>query len=543
MNDNTANKRTPFILGAFLVSGACALIYEVIWTRALSLVLGSTVYALSTMLSTFMAGLAIGSYLGGKLSDRGKNLLAYFALCELGIGITGLASIPLIYKLPRLYLAIYRNFHLYPTVFFTIQVLLCAAVMLVPTILMGATFPLVSRRITENLNEMGRKVGDAYSLNTVGAVAGSLAVGFYLIPTYGIRGATLFAGVLNLLVAGSMLLVAGKGVRKPLMAALPIFIMAAAWEATAREETLFLNFYGFNEGVGGKTTAEIVENDRIWQQFQVFSGEYAEGAVRAFKGGDGSFVLQVGGKVEGTGRRDIANTLLLAYLPIAYHPGPRNFLTIGLGAGLTLSAAKEHIADLHLVEINPGVVDAVARHGQPGLLDNVRVIVNDARNYLMRTDVKYDIISSEPSYPTESSVASLFTRDFYEIAASRLTPDGIYSQWLPAYLLNKADLVMMVKTFATVFPQTTLWKVESSNDLIMVGGRSLRSYPAEEILKKVQRLSMSGFPVNCTLIGTPEQAAEIVRRPDIPVNSDDRPLLEFHAVNTILTRENASRHK
>ena len=115
---------TRVILAAFLFSGAAALIYEVIWTRTLSLVLGSTVYALSTMLSTFMAGLAIGAYFGGKISDRGGNLVLYFGLCELGIAVSGLASIPLIYALPSAYLALYRSLHLYPVLFFTVQILM-----------------------------------------------------------------------------------------------------------------------------------------------------------------------------------------------------------------------------------------------------------------------------------------------------------------------------------------------------------------------------------------------------------------------------------
>ena len=109
------------LLTAFGFSGAAALIYEVVWTRALSIILGSTTYALSTMLSTFMAGLALGGFLGGKLADRGKNLLLFFGLLELGIGIFGLITMPLIHQLPPFYFKIYRSFHLSPTVYFVFQ--------------------------------------------------------------------------------------------------------------------------------------------------------------------------------------------------------------------------------------------------------------------------------------------------------------------------------------------------------------------------------------------------------------------------------------
>jgi spermidine synthase len=245
-------------------------------------------------------------------------------------------------------------------------------------------------------------------------------------------------------------------------------------------------------------------------------------------------VLQVGGKIEGTSRDDLANTVLLAYLPLASHPAPRSFLTIGLGAGVTLGAARDHLRDVDLVEINPGVVEAIRRHGTPGLLDNLTVIRNDARNYLLATDKRYDVISSEPSYPTESAVANLFTRDFYEIAARRLNEGGVYCQWLPYYVLANDDVTMMLKTFATVFPHTWLWKVTNSLDLIMVGSKNPISLSAEEISAKVQRLNIHGYPLDFQLSRTPEQVREIASSGDVPVNTDDRPLLEYAVVDNML---------
>lgn len=377
-------RETRVVLTAFAVSGGAALIYEVVWTRAMSIVLGSTVYALSTMLSTFMGGLALGAYLGGKLSDRGKNLLFLFGLCELGIGVLGLTSIPVIYAMPRVYLDIFRRFHLYPSVFFAIQIAMCAAVMLIPTTLMGATFPFVTRKITENMAEMGRKVGDAYSINTIGAVIGSMAVGFYLIPTFGIKGAALFAAVLNLLVGGTMVVLGRRG-RAIIFFAVPAFIVVSLWSKNAYLETNMVNFYLMNRALDNRPFEAIVgfEHEN-WKQ--VFFEEHPEGSVKAYRTNDGKLVLQVGGKVEGTDARDITNTLLLAYLPIAAHPSSRNFLTIGLGAGVTLGAAKETIPEVDVVEINPGVINAVGLHGKSGVFDGVKMVVNDARNYLLTTD-------------------------------------------------------------------------------------------------------------------------------------------------------------
>lgn len=530
------SRETAFVLAAFLLSGVSALIYEVVWTRALSLVLGSTVYALSTMLSTFMAGLAIGAYMGGKFSDRGKNLLFLFALCELVIGVFGLASIPLIYSLPSYYLFVYNRFHLYPTLFFAVQIAMCSMVMLVPTIMMGATFPLVSRKITVALDEMGRKVGDAYCLNTIGAVIGSLAAGFFLIPRVGINGTAIVAGLLNLLVGLSMLLLSRRHAGKTLVAALPVFVLVMFWAGTARLETSLLNFYTANRGLGRSDAGAdfMLKGMASMQQQQVFYEEHMDGPVRAFKLPDGSLLLQVGGKLEGTIRSDIPNTKLLAYLPIAAHPEPVSFLTIGLGAGVTFGAARERLADVDLVEINPGVVKAVSLHGQPGLLRGARVIVNDARNHLLTAGRKYDIISSEPSYPTESGVANLFTREFYEIAAQKLNKGGIYCQWLPYYALSNSDVTMMIKTFGSVFPHVFLWKIPESMDLILTGSREPFRFGEDGIRQRVKEMFTGGEDLSFVVSRTPDQVRGIIENDSIPVNTDDKPVLEFNVVNNFL---------
>lgn len=527
-------KENAIVLAAFLVSGASALIYEVVWTRALSLVLGSTVYALSTMLSTFMAGLAIGSYCGGKLSDQKEDLLLLFGFCELGIGILGLASIPIIYSLPALYLYIYRTFHLFPTLYFTVQIALCAMVMLVPTTLMGATFPLVSKRITVSLAEMGRKVGDAYSFNTIGAVIGSLSVGFFLIPTFGIKGATTFAAILNLATGLSMFLLAKKGIRRSVGVAVPIFVVVALWSGTARLETSLINVYYGKRLLNEKTYREIVQRNKMDMR-EVFHEENAAGSVRAFKDSDDNIMLQVGGKMEGTSSDDIANTVLLAYLPIATHSSPMNFLTIGLGAGVTLGAAKEHVKNVDLVEINPAVIQAVTRHGKHGLLDGVGIKVNDARNYLLTTDKKYDIISSEPSYPTETVTASLFTKEFYEIAAQRLNTNGIYCQWIPYYMLSDTDVISAMKTFDSVFPFAFLVGVRHSGDLILIGSKEPFVHEAETIRERVERLNAAhSYDFDYYISKTPPQFKMIVQTFAAPMNTDDNPVMEFSAANNLL---------
>ena len=520
------------VLIAFGFSGAAALIYEVVWTRALSIVLGSTTYALSTMLATFMAGLAMGALIGGRLADRGKNLLLIFGLFELGIGIFGLITIPLIHLSPPLYFKIYKAFHLSPSVYFFFQFLLCSGIMLIPTTLMGATFPVVSKKVTTSLSEMGRWVGSAYSFNTFGAIIGSFSAGFILIPIFGVRTAAVIAACLNIFVSLTMIVLSKarlKGV------AITIFILSFATPLLAtllsKEESWPITYYIAQRYKDYKELEEERSGATV-----LLNKDYKEGKVKLWKTRDGFLVLQAGGKIEGTSYVDMVNTLLLAYLPIASHPEPKSFLTIGLGAGVTLQAAKEHVNKQYLVEINQGVLDALSRFGPPGLLNNVEVAVNDARNYLLLTEKKFDIISSEPSYPTESSVGNLFTKEFYDLATSRLNPGGVFCQWLPYYQLSDDDVMMMVKTFSSSFKYVYVWAVEHSLDLLLVGSNSPFKYNAEEIVERVHKLNTNGFPLSFILSKNPEQIQEVVQRyNNIPLNTDDRPLLEFHVAMNLLT--------
>lgn len=519
------------LLIAFGFSGAAALIYEVAWTRALSLVLGSTTYALSTMLSTFMAGLALGSFIGGRLADRSKNLILLFGLMELGIGIFGLVTVPLINALPPIYVGMYKAFHLSPSVYFFFQFLLCAGIMLIPTTLMGATFPVVSRQATSSLDEMGRWVGGAYSFNTIGAIIGSFSAGFLLIPIIGVMKATVVAASLNAVVGiGMVFLSKAKGRAAAAGVFAVVFAGALSTALFTEHRDVTGNFYTairFEGRPAGETTLNIGT--------LIYDKEWREGRVKLYRDKEGFLILQVGGKLEGTSEKDLANTLLLAYLPIASHPAPQSFLNIGLGAGVTLAAAKKHVKDVHLAEINEGVLEAISMHGPRGVLDGVDVALNDARNYLLLAGRKFDIISSEPSYPAESSVGNLFTKEFYELAASRLNPGGKFCQWLPYYILTDDDVAMMLRTFGSVFGHVYMWKTGESLDIIMVGSNEPFMFGPEEIGERVQALNIWNAPLPYALSRTPEQIRrETDRTRGLPLNTDDRPILEFHVAKNFL---------
>ena len=185
-----------FIL--FLLSGACGLVYEVVWSRVMTQIFGSTVLAVGTVLAAFMSGLALGSYLLGKKADRSPSPLRFYAYLELGVGLTALASMALMDRADTLYLALYRVLGESDVLLATARLVIAFALVMVPTVLMGATLPVLSRFVITRLSVVGSGLSSLYAINTIGAVTGALAAGFFLIRAVGIHRSVYLAVACNL---------------------------------------------------------------------------------------------------------------------------------------------------------------------------------------------------------------------------------------------------------------------------------------------------------------------------------------------------------
>ena len=186
------------LLGCFFLSGASALIYEVVWTRQLSLVFGVTLYAISAVLASFMGGLALGSWLSGRIADRLGRPAVWYGLCELGIAVAGALSSMAITALTPAYVWLNQvageGAPLGPIRFGA-----ACLILLVPTGLMGATLPFMVKASMGLLSRVGFNVSLLYAMNTAGAALGALAAGFFLIGGIGFQGSVYVAAALNVL--------------------------------------------------------------------------------------------------------------------------------------------------------------------------------------------------------------------------------------------------------------------------------------------------------------------------------------------------------
>jgi len=195
------------VLPLFLLSGAAGLVYEVTWTRAFGVVFGNTIFAVSTVLTAFMFGMAAGSWLFGSIADKSLRPLRLFALLEIGIGLYAFAFATILTTVDVFYSWFFQSFHpsFYPLSL--VRFVTSIIILLIPTALMGGTLPVLSKLWANRPQEkgasdagIGKSTGFLYSINTFGAVAGSFLSGYVFIRFFGVSNTVYLAGSVNILI-------------------------------------------------------------------------------------------------------------------------------------------------------------------------------------------------------------------------------------------------------------------------------------------------------------------------------------------------------
>ena len=527
------------------ISGAASMIYEVAWTRALSLVIGGSTYAFSTMLVTFLSGLALGSYLYARVSRRLRITPVFFGCLQLGIGLSALLVTPFFDRMPELFLRVFQ-FSQSPGFVKTIQFFISALAMFVPTLFMGATFPCAIQIAATEMSRVGRDVGRIYFVNTGGAIAGTVAAGFFLIPVWGLRSTLTLAVSLNLCLALALFVTPrwagwrrGAAILAPILALTALFL-APAWDATVMTSGVAIYGRNYFGSLGKAGFRAKVSTDRL-----LYYKDGLGATVSVHRQGDVLY-LRVNGKTDASNTRDMHTQLMLGHLPLLVHPDAKRALVIGMGSGVTAGAVALHPTErIDVIEIEPAVVEAAEFFTKEnrGILKNPKahLAIADGRNFLLASDGGYDVIISEPSNPWMRGIGNLFSLDFYELAARRLAPKGIVCQWIHAYGLFPDDLKMVVKTFRSVFLHTTIWNTVRG-DLLLIGSKTpwvldnarlQARYDAVPGLREdLARLGIrSPLAILADFVLAEEDAARYSQY--ALLNTDDLPFLEFSAPESL----------
>lgn len=465
------------LLLSFGLSGFAALVYENAWTRALSLVIGSSVYSFTTMLLTFLVGLALGGFLYARLLGEKQVRVSTFGMVELWVGLAALATIPLFEKLPLIFLRLLQGFGDNFSLFLTFQILLSGLVMFLPTLLLGMTFPLVARLFTQSIYRVGSGVGSSYAANTLGAILGAFAGGFIFIPLIGVQNSIVLAAALNLLV-GWLLVVADPQLSKAPRFALGAVVLAVVvavpstmprWDRFVLTSGVTIYSDRYDDLPLDSLRLEEMHRDEM-----LYYREGLTATISVHRIGKDYVYFKTNGKIDGS-HGDALSQLMVGYIPLFLHPGGEKAAVIGLGTGMSAKAvAAFGMREIEILEIEPAMVEAARFFNDENgkILDNpkVRLIATDGRNYILATPNLYDIITAEPSNPWIAGIANLYTREFYEVVRSKLKEDGIFAQWFHNYSMSPDDFRMVFRTFGESFPHVSVWGMKES-DLLLVGSK------------------------------------------------------------------------
>jgi spermidine synthase len=515
----------------YAVAGGIALGYEVVWSQAIVQFMSTRAFAFAIVLATYLAGLVLGSALAARRADRSREPWAVFGFLIAAAGLTALLEIALLggwlFDLQSWSAAAMRG------ITDNALAAMCArfaaaalCIVFVPTLLLGAAFPFVLR-LAVGAEAVGRDVGTVVALNTLGGIAGSLLVGFVLVPWLGLVH-TLAA----LAVAAALL---------------------GVYATTRARGADHWRFATLGVGIIVLIAAAATPSDRLANLL----AQVRSGTLRAYeesRGGTVAVIEQGSGRntfrrlyIQGVSNSGDALTSLRymrlqALLPLLIHRGePKSALVIGLGTGITAGALLRYpgLDTRVIAELLPAVARAAPQfHGNYGVASDSRadIRLRDGRRELLRNEARYDLITLEPPPPSAAGVVNLYSTDFYRLASARLNRDGILAQWLPLPTQNDEDTRALVRSFLDAFPHASLWTTEL-HEMLLVGSaqpleldaaRIAARFAQPEVAESLREVGIGSPAALLATYVTDHAGLERYAGNAAPV-TDDQPRIEYAA--------------
>ncbi len=427
------------ILPIMTLSGVCTFVYEVLWTRLLSHILGGSVAAFALMLASFLSGIALGSLIASRFASTRVFAARAFIVSQLAIAAT---SMLVYYSL---------NGYVQAGLDYQANVLVAFLVLMPATLFIGATFPLAVRIYAAEADVAARSSARVYAWNTLGAIVGAAIAGFLLVPLLKYEGAVRVMVVLNLglaVAAATML---------PTTRRLPLGHATAALCATA-----VLYFPSAPERIlRFSPMLPTAQGDMLFYDV----GRTA--TVLIFEQ-DGEFHFRSNGLPEATAAPlgtppMLDSQYLLGTFPVLIRPDSRSALIVGLGAGKAIAGVPPTVEEIDVIELEPKVIAANEhvsgqRRFNPLEDPRVSVYINDARSALALTLKKYDVIISQPSHPWSAGASHLYTVEYMQLVADHLNEGGVFLQWINTQFIDESLLRSLCATILDVYPNVRVYQ-------------------------------------------------------------------------------------
>lgn len=480
------DEQAPFRTRALLVlfaTGLVSIATQVGWTKYLAIFTGTTIYGFAAILTIFLTGIAAGSWaIRSHLEKiRSPQLWMAAGLILLGASLiltrVGLSAIPTIYGATN-------HLEVPSPVLFGVKYTIVFVMLFVPTFLFGALFPLNLKLYCGNLAGVRARIGKAYSINTVASIFGAILAGFWFIPEYG-TDKMLTGMAVIILIMPFLFLPAIDGLlpRAGLVAAAGIAFFAASAlpHLDYKELISSVNYHYDSDAQKGKKANFL------------FIKEGKAGVISMVTYDDISAKLQNNGLNESIiNMKDPTKALLvetlLGAVPYMLQENPKSAFVVGFGGGITTrTLTLTDLKSIRVVELEPAVVDAgnaISGGKIPALQDpRVQIDFNDARNTLLVENNTYDIIAAQPSHPWLAGASSVFTREFWTIAKSRLNEKGVFGQWVNLFNMDATTLRSIFQAFYEVFPHGVTFASLGTGDFILLGSKHPLEFDYERIQK------------------------------------------------------------
>jgi spermidine synthase len=464
---------------AIAISGVTALGAEVVWTRLLSLMIGATVYTFSIILAVFLVGLGIGSAVGSALNRRNPRVVLGLSQLLLA-GAIFWSAYALSDSLP--YWPVNPFLTTSPWFNFQIDMVRCLWAVLPAAVFWGASFPLALAAAAGPGQDPGRLVGRTYAANTIGAIVGAIGFSIVLIPWIGSQNCERLMIALSLVAA---VIVLGPVVRMTGGIAL---IAASAIVNMMIESVHEVPWLAVAYGRRMLTTTGTGD--------LLFRGEGTNASIVVSRVQGGRIYFHVSGKVEAsTEPFDMRLQRMLGHLPALIHPDPKSVLIVGFGAGVTAGTFVVHpeVNKITICEIEKLIPPTTSRYfGEENhhVLTDPRTAVHydDARHYVLTTDDKFDVITSDPIHPWVKGTATLYSKEYFEICKRHLNPGGVVTQWVPLYESDPATIQTELATFFEVFPNGSVWANDIGGegyDVVLLGQNGDAKIDVDQIQRRI----------------------------------------------------------
>lgn len=538
-------------LGAFAVSGATAMTLQVLWTRALAVLLGSSIFSFTLILLAFLIGLGIGAALFGRASQRTPHPVRWLAMLHLGTAVAVGVTYLFTDRMPYVFTWLLQSTSFAVDTILVCQFVMACMILLPATILMGGVFPLTMRIAAGGLDSVGRDVGRAYALNTVGAIVGSFLSGFVVLPKLGLQRGIYVAVAIDIALGALLFWVAPElparkrraGVAAAVALAV-IGLLLPRWNLVAFSSGFFRMSVA-REYISRKLRKHVWKDPKL-----VFYEDGVATTVTVDQWDAKTYSLKNNGKVDASNDADMPTQIMVGLLPLLFYdqPAPPKVALVGFGSGVTAGAITQYpIGSLEVVELEPAIYRASRffENDNHKPLQNPKVTarVGDGRNFLTQRKDKFDVIVSEPSNPWLTGVSNLFTREYFRDVKRRLAPNGIFCQWAQLYEMAPWNIKTIYGTVRGEFPYVYVFAAEDlSSDTILVG--SMRPLPLDiDLLERAFRNPIVRAEARRGGLSSPHDAlAYLLLGPEelesftagAPRNTDDNARIEFAAPRDLL---------